>query len=180
MLRLFAALAIPPEIGEGLIRRQHGLPNANWRPPEAFHVTLRFFGDVREDLAADLDDALTGLSSPALDLELGGVGAFSEGDDLHAVWAGVVANPNLNRLAKAIETAARRVGLIPDQRAYRPHLTLAYLRRPDPASVGQWIAANNLLGSPAFKLDSFGLYSSRLSQAGSRYRLERSYRLQAG
>ena len=56
-------------------------------------------------------------------------------------------------------------------------MTLAYLRRPDPAAVAAWIQANNLLRSPPFTVSAFGLYSSWLTQAGSRYRLERRYRL---
>ena len=44
MIRLFAALTPPPEIVGPLIQRQSGLAGALWRPPEALHVTLRFFG----------------------------------------------------------------------------------------------------------------------------------------
>src|SRR3954468_20100420 len=43
MIRLFAALAVPPEIGAALQARQHGIDGARWRPLEALHVTLRFF-----------------------------------------------------------------------------------------------------------------------------------------
>ncbi|HEX5378843.1 MAG TPA: RNA 2',3'-cyclic phosphodiesterase [Phenylobacterium sp.] len=177
MIRLFAALAIPPEIGEGLARRQIGLPDARWRPSDAFHITLRFFGDVREDVAADLDAELLGVRGEALRLELAGVGAFAEGSDIHAVWAGVEDDSALKRLARACETAARHAGLPPDKRAYRPHVTLAYLRRPVGDHVARWIQANNLLHSPPFWVRSFGLYSSWRTDEGSRYRLEREYPL---
>ena len=177
MIRLFAALSIPDDIAEGLVRRQHGLPGARWRPPEAFHITLRFFGDVREDVAADLDTELSTLTGERLTLELAGVGAFGEADDIHAVWAGVEDNAALRHLARSCETAARRAGLTPDKRTYRPHVTLAYLRRPDPDRVAHWIQANNLLHSPAFALAGFGLYSSHQTSEGSRYRLEREYLL---
>jgi 2'-5' RNA ligase len=177
MIRLFAALSIPPDIGEGLIRRQHGLAGARWRPPEAFHITLRFFGDVREDVAADLDAELSGVAGAALTLELAGVGAFGEADDIHAVWVGVDENPALNHLARSCETAARRARLPADTRSYRPHVTLAYLRCPDPDRVALWIQANNLIHSPAFTMATFGLYSSHQTSEGSRYRLERSYTL---
>jgi 2'-5' RNA ligase len=177
MIRLFAALSIPPEIAEGLIRRQHGLAGARWRPPEAFHITLRFFGDVREDVAADLDAELSKGAGPPLILELAGVGAFGEADDIHAVWVGVDDSPALNHLARSCETAARRAGLPADTRSYRPHVTLAYLRRPDPDRVAMWIQANNLIHSPPFAVASFGLYSSHQTGEGSRYRLERSYPL---
>ncbi|MDR3513124.1 MAG: RNA 2',3'-cyclic phosphodiesterase [Caulobacteraceae bacterium] len=177
MIRLFAAIAIPGDIGETLSLRQRGLAEARWRPVEAFHVTLRFFGDVPETLADDLDLALSRVRGEPMNLELAGVGAFGEGADIHAVWAGVKPNPALEQLARRCETAARRAGCKPDTRAWRAHVTLAYLRRPDPAPVAAWIQANNLLASPPFRADAFGLYSSWRTDEGSSYRLERRYRL---
>ncbi|HXQ15223.1 MAG TPA: RNA 2',3'-cyclic phosphodiesterase [Caulobacteraceae bacterium] len=177
MIRLFAAIAIPPEIGEGLVRRQQGLPGARWRPTEAFHLTLRFAGEISEAVADDLDAELNLVSAEALILALEGVGSFQDGDDIHAVWAGVEDNPALRRLASRCETAARKAGLPPDRRIWRPHVTLAYLRRADPASVAAWVQGHNLLKSPPFRVTSFGLYSSWLGHDGSVYRLEREYPL---
>jgi 2'-5' RNA ligase len=177
MIRLFAAIAIPEEIGEGLVRRQQGLPGARWRPTDAFHITLRFAGEVSEALADDFDAELNVVSSEALTLSLQGVGAFQDGDDIHAVWAGLAENPALRQLAKRCESAARRAGLAPDRRVWRPHITLAYLRRADPARVAAWIQGHNLLRSPPVRVTSFGLYSSWLGHDGSVYRLEQSYPL---
>jgi 2'-5' RNA ligase len=179
MIRLFAAIAIPEDIGEGLVRRQQSLPGARWRPTEAFHITLRFFGEIDEAVADDLDAELAVVAGPALTLALEGVGSFQDGDDIHAVWAGVADNPDLKRLAARCETAARRAGLAPDRRAWKPHVTLAYLRGAEPRRVAAWIQGHNLLKSPTFEVRSFGLYSSRLSGEGSRYTLERTYRLYA-
>lgn len=177
MIRLFAAIAVPKDIGEPLLRRQHGLPGARWRPLEALHITLRFFGDVQERVAEDLDLELERITGAPFGLTLDGVGAFGEGADIHAVWAGVAESEPLRVLAGRCETAARRARVTPDRRAYRPHLTLAYLRRPDPVEVAAWIQANNLLRSPPFGIDRFGLYSTHQTSEGSRYVLEREYRL---
>ena len=177
MLRLFAALAVPDEIAQLLLDRQHDLQGARWRPAEALHVTLRFFGDIREDMADDLDGELSRVAGAPLTLELEGVGAFGEGRDIHAVWAGVAENAALRQLAGRCEAAARRAGLAPDRRTYRPHVTLAYLTRPDPADVAAWIQRHNLLRSPAFEVTRFGLYSSHLSSKGSSYLLEQDYPL---
>ena len=177
MIRLFAAIAVPEEIGEPLLRRQHGLPGARWRPLEALHITLRFFGDVQERVAEDLDLELERITSAPFGLTLDGVGAFGEGPDIHAVWAGIADSEPLRILAGRCETAARRAKMASDSRAYRPHVTMAYLRRPDPADVAVWSQANALLRSPAFAVDRFGLYSSHFTGEGSRYRLEREYRL---
>ncbi len=162
MIRLFAALSPPPEIAEALLERQLGLAGALWRPLETLHITLRFFGEIAETAADDLDAALSRIGREPLTLQLEGVGAFGDGDRIHAVWAGVAKSPALNQLARRCEMAARRAGLKPDKRAYRPHVTLAYLRGADPAAVAAWIQANNLLRSPPFRIEAIGLYSSRL------------------
>lgn len=179
MIRLFTAIAVPPEIGEGLLSRQHGIEGARWRPLEAFHITLRFIGDVQEPVAADLDEALAEIGAPAFELELARAGSFGEGADIHAVWAGVEDSAPLRRLQKAHESAARAVGLKPETRVYTPHVTLAYLKRPAVPEVGAWIQTHNLLHSPAFQVDRFGLYSSWQTKEGSAYRLEREYPLAA-
>jgi 2'-5' RNA ligase len=177
MIRLFAGLAIPHHIAEHLAGRHSGLPGARWRPPETLHITLRFFGDIPENSAEDVASALSRVSGPPLTLSLNSVGAFGEGADIDAVWAGLEPNRALTTLAGRCEAAARRAGLKPDTRVYKPHLTLAYLRRPDPARVAGWIQANSLLKSPAFTVDAFGLYSSWRTSAGSRYELEQVYPL---
>jgi 2'-5' RNA ligase len=177
MIRLFAALKIPDEIGLALARRQTGVEGARWRPLEALHVTLRFFGEIREDVARDLDTELSMIHGRPFEIELAGVGAFGDGPDIHAIWAGVAESEPLRRLAKACETAARRSGLKADTRHYRPHVTLAYLRHPDPVEVAAWIQANNLVRPPSIRIDSFGLYSSFLGSEQAHYRLEAEYPL---
>jgi 2'-5' RNA ligase len=177
MIRLFTAIAVPPEIGQGLLPRQHGIEGARWRPAEAFHITLSFIGDVQEPVAAEFDEALAEIAVPAFDLELASVGHFGEGPDIHAVWAGVKDSGPLRRLQKASESAARTAGLKPESRLYTPHVTLAYLKRAAVPEVGAWIQANNLLHSPAFTVDRFGLYSSWRTSEGSAYRLEQEYPL---
>jgi 2'-5' RNA ligase len=177
MIRLFAAVAVPPEIGEGLARRQQGLPGARWRPLEALHITLRFFGEVSEPVASDLDAELGQIPGAPFDLVLEGVGTFGEGRELRAAWAGVAESEPLRQLAGRCEAAARRAGLKPEPRAYKPHVTLAYLKRAEPARAAAWVQGHNLLRSPPFQVDRFGLYSSWLSGDGSRYDLEREYLL---
>ena len=175
MIRLFAALAIPHDLAPALIARQTGIEGARWRPQDSLHITLRFFGDLPETAADDLDLALESLRGAPLSLSLAGVGYFGEGPDIHAVWAGVAENERLRVLAGRCETAARRAGLAPDKRGYRPHVTLAYLTRPDPGQVAAWLQTNALLKSPTFEVIRFGLYSSVNTSGGTRYDLERSY-----
>ena len=177
MIRLFAALPVPVEVAETLARRQQGLPGARWSPADNLHVTLRFFGEVAEPVAAELDEALAGVAMPEFEVALDGVGAFGDPERMRAVWAGVAESEPLRRLAAKCETVARRCGLKAEPRAFRPHLTLAYLKRTPELRVAAWVQGHNLLRSPPWRARGFGLYSSWLSHDGSRYELERFYPL---
>jgi RNA 2',3'-cyclic 3'-phosphodiesterase len=177
MIRLFAALPVPPDIAEGLQRRQQGLPGARWSPLDNLHITLRFFGEVSEPVAAELDDGLAALGADGFELALEGVGSFGEREQVRAVWAGVADSEPLRRLAARCETVAKRCGLKAETRSYRPHVTLAYLRHTPEARAAAWVQGHNMLRSPPWRAWSFGLYSSWRSQDGSRYELEREYPL---
>ena len=177
MIRLFAALSLPDEVAEALAPFQQNLRGADWRPREALHITLKFAGDLPGDLADDLDAELSRIGGAPLTLQLAGAGAFGEGRDIHAAWARVAPCAPLSRLARACEIAGRRAGLPPDARTYTPHVTLAYLNRPSPEAVAGWLSFAEVLRTPEFRVDRFGLYSSWRGPDGSRYRLERSYPL---
>jgi RNA 2',3'-cyclic 3'-phosphodiesterase len=179
MIRLFAAVPIPFDVALTLARRQTGLPGARWRPSEALHVTLAFYGEVDErradDLAAELGRAATG---GPFDITLAGVGAFGDVHRSQTLWAGVEPCERLTALAGRCRSAAERAGLTLERRAYKPHVTLAYLKpQADPARVGAWMAGHNLLHSPPIRVDRFGLWSSVLSDSGSHYTLEQEFPL---
>ncbi len=179
MIRLFTALSVPDEVAGALTRRQTGLPGANWRTVDQMHITLAFYGEVDErradDLSVELERAATG---GPFEIALSGVGAFGDGHRTHAIWAGVAASERLSVLAGRCRSAAERAAISIERRDYRPHLTLAYLKpQADPDRIGAWIADHNLLRSPPIRIERFGLYSSVLTQGGSRYDLEREYKL---
>ena len=178
MIRLFAACEVPGDIAEGLQRRQEGLKGARWRPQDALHLTLRFFGELDGATAHDLDEALAEVTAAPFDLHLQGVGAFGDNDHMRAVWAGVAENPALRVLQGRVESAARRVGIKAEPRHYRPHVTLAYLNaKAEAPRVAAWVQAHNLLRSPPWRVMSFHLYSSWSGPDGSSYEIERSYGL---
>ncbi|HEV2364339.1 MAG TPA: RNA 2',3'-cyclic phosphodiesterase [Caulobacteraceae bacterium] len=179
MIRLFAAVGIPEHARAPLEQLQHGLPGARWRPPESFHITLRYAGEVAESLADDLDAELAMVGADTLEIAFAGVGSFDDDGKTRSVWAGVRPNAALEHLAARCETGARRAGLRAVKRSFRPHITLAYLREVTPASVGRWITSHNLFAAPPFSVESFGLFSSRQTAEGSHYRLERDYPLRS-
>lgn len=176
-LRLFAALPLPDEIAASLLPLQAGIAGANWRVRESLHVTLRFFGDTREDLARELDEALADLAgtiSP-FPLRVQGVGVFGR-EEPHTLWLGIGESAPLRKLAADIERLARRLGIAPETRKFSPHITLASVRGADRARLKTFEQGHALFTTPDWEANHFGLYSSWLRRGqSSLYRLEADY-----
>jgi 2'-5' RNA ligase len=180
-LRLFAALDLPDDVAERLLALMKGVPGAKWRPRENLHVTLRFFGDVPEPVADDIDAALAQAAevSAPFELRLKGAGAFGRAEP-HALWIGAAQSAALQKLAEDCERAARRAGLKPEKRKFTPHVTIAYLDNPPLERVHAFESRLGLFESRPFLVDRFALYSSQVRKsAPSLYRLEAEYLLRS-
>jgi len=164
-LRLFAAIPIPEDIADRLIPLQRGVDGAKWRPPENFHITLQFFGDLEEPDAAELDANLGQIHDPPFEVALKGAGYFG-GADPHALWIGAAENERLARLARDCAKAARQSGLKPDKRPFKPHVTLAYLNGADLSRVISFVQRLAFFEAPPFPVDRFELWSARQSKYG--------------
>lgn len=178
-IRLFAALDLPDDIAERLLALMKGVPGAKWRTRENLHLTLRFFGEVAEPVADDIDVALGEVaeSNGPFELTLKGAGAFG-GADPHALWVGAGESAALKKLAADCERAARRAGLKPESGKFKPHVTLAYLAGAELARVHAFESRLGLFEAGPFQVSSFGLFSSHTRKsAPSIYRLEADYPL---
>jgi len=176
-LRLFAALDLPDEIADALPPLMRGVSGARWRPRENLQLTLRFFDDVPEPAASDLDAALEeiALATAPFDAQLKGVGFFGK-EEPHALWADVAPNEPLRALAADCERAARRCGLKPEARKFMPHVTLAYLAGSKLERVIAFEKRLALYESAVWTATGFVLFSSQVRRnAPSLYREEASY-----
>lgn len=176
MLRLFTGLEIPADIGLELECMRGGVWGARWIDRDAFHITLRFIGDIPEGMARDIAEELDMIDMPAFMLRLKGVGSFG-GAKPRSIWAGVEHDATLKRLQAAHERVCQLAGLKPEGRKFAPHVTLARLREPELAGVEQFVAAHSLYESRPFDIDRFVLFSSRPSRGGGPYAVEEAYPL---
>lgn len=178
MIRLFVAVPLPEQIRTQLTMMQSGLQGARWLKPENIHLTLRFIGEARNDLASDIDMALSEITAPAFALELEDVGSFANGKRPHALWAGLAKSEPLSHLQAKIESTLVRTGLAAEERKFSPHITIARLKEMRPNRVEAWVADHAGFRSPPFTVDRFALFSSFLKPEGALYIEETSYPLE--
>jgi 2'-5' RNA ligase len=179
MPRLFIALPVPDEIASELSTLQSGVPDARWVPPENFHVTLCFAGEVQGALMRDLEEELSDAAGPKFTVSLGGVDQLSSGKQPRALVVLVERTDRLERLQHKVSTIARHCGVDVERRKFRPHVTLARFRNGAETGhhIAQFMASHAQFRAGPWVAEHFSLYSSRPGRAGSIYAEEAMYHL---
>lgn len=177
MLRLFLGLTFDGGYTRRLSRLMEGVEGVHWQPPENLHLTLRFLGDVSLNDAEDLDAQLARISAPAFDLTLQGVGWFGIGDRVQNLHARSRPDPILDGLKRQVDRGCREAGFPPEQRTFKPHITLARSRAVRLDSVQPWLADHIDFRLAMGDVEAFHMISSHTSGAGRAYRVEASYPL---
>jgi 2'-5' RNA ligase len=178
MPRLFTALEIPRHVGESLAMMRGGLPGARWIDPENYHLTLRFIGDIDDELARDIAGLLGRVRRRPFELRLDGLTSFG-GRKPRALVAPATPIAPLVELQAEHERLLQRLGLEPEGRKYIPHVTLARLRDSSSRQVADYLSARGHYRSSAFSVSRFVLFSSRSSVGGGPYVVEDAYPLAA-
>jgi RNA 2',3'-cyclic 3'-phosphodiesterase len=166
-LRAFVALDIGAETRSRIaalvadLRPQ--LQNMRLVPIEQLHLTLRFLGDIQRAAVAPFSEAVQNAARacPEADVALEGIGTFPERGHPRVLWLGLSLPEPIFALQAACEAAAQQIGLAPEPRPFRPHLTLGRWRSPAPRPVLPPIE----LGTT--RLSRVVLYESQLGPGGA-------------
>lgn len=165
--RLFVAIDLPESTKHLLVDLDPQIHGVRWIEPDKMHLTLGFFADVRDDVDPPLREKLIAIVFGAFFLPIIGVGTFPPKGEPKIIWIGVGrGHPHLFQLHKRVQEAALGAGLEPELRPFHPHVTLARCQRVSAQIVRKFLKANADLDAGMIRVDSFHLYSSRLTPAG--------------
>jgi len=165
--RLFVAIELPESTKRLLVDLDPQIYGARWLDAEQMHLTLAFFGVVPEDVDLKLREKLSAIVFGAFFLPIVGVGTFPPKGPPKIIWIGVGrGHPHLFQLHKRVQEAALGAGLEPDLRPFHPHVTLARCQRISLEVIRKFLKANVDLDAGMIRVDSFHLYSSKLTPAG--------------
>jgi 2'-5' RNA ligase len=175
-MRAFVAIDLPESIRAALRRKQASFrsasPEARWTHPEGIHLTLKFLGEISDAQEREVSESLKNLGLfEGFAIGLKGFGFFPDARRPRVFWVGVEAPGNLSRLATQVEEAMKGIGFPREERAFRPHLTLARFRVPQPQPALQALLTQQgeqELGN--FEVSEFFLFESKLSPQGAEYR----------
>jgi 2'-5' RNA ligase len=175
-MRTFIAIDLPVSIRAALREKQASFccvcPDAGWTRPEGIHLTLKFLGDVSVARVEEVSQNLKNLRPfESFTVGLKGFGFFPDARRPRVFWAGVDAPASLRQLAEQVEEVMGRIGFPREERPFRPHLTLARFKTPQPQPALQTLLAQQSeqqLGN--FEVSDFFLFESKLSPKGAEYR----------
>lgn len=134
--RLFIGVALTEEARGAIethLRRSmpdgipgRAVPAANW------HLTLRFLGATRADQLAGVVRHLRAAElGDAFEIGFGGLGAFSRPRSARVLRIGLTDGVGrMQALARIAEDAARAAGFDPEEKSFKPHLTLSRIQPP--------------------------------------------------
>jgi RNA 2',3'-cyclic 3'-phosphodiesterase len=166
--RLFVALRPPREVRHALLATMGGVAAARWQDDGQLHCTLRFLGDVETRVAEDVATALLGLRHPPVEAVIDGLGTFDKAGRIHTLWAGLSPISGLRTLHDKVGRLLETAGIGADDRAYKPHITLARFSRGDAPAPD---LAQRLPPPPRLDclFDEVRLYESQLASEGAHY-----------
>jgi 2'-5' RNA ligase len=97
---------------------------------ENIHLTLRFLGDVEENLIPSVERAMEPLASiPPFKMRVRGVGVFPDLRSPRVVWVGVGEGSEMLRSMRGIlDRGLRGLKIYEDEHGFTPHITIARVR----------------------------------------------------
>jgi len=177
VFRSFVAIDVPALIRTRLSQfaeRNRNLTQYRWVESDSLHVTLNFIGDVTQQDVSSLCRRIesTVQAIPPFRVSLKGIGVFPKAERPRVIWAGVESGTQemlavYSRVAELLES----LQYDRDRHEFRPHVTLARLKRNVPAEsdVSAVLAKNLNVDFGEFEAKQVVIYESVLEKSGPRY-----------
>ena len=179
-LRAFIAVELPLEIRQNI---QHATSNLRrdtgslirWVVAENMHLTLKFLGDIPSANVEVLTQMIHAQADSfnCFDIHLTGIGSFPSSKRPRVIYIGIHAPAALEAFQRKMESATRRLGYNPEERAFAPHLTIGRVRQhvsaDDRLKICRALEESTIDSLGTARVNSVHLYKSDLKPAGPLY-----------
>jgi len=175
-MRLFLAIELPDDVRSHVVevrkRLEGALPKIAYTRGENLHITLKFLGEVEPKRVVLLTDSIAKIKPARIELTARQIDCFPNRGAIKIVAADMDGTLGpLRALVESIEQRAKFLGFAREQRAYRPHVTIARARPLLSVKFRTTVdeATADLWPGPMFSPSEFVLMDSQLSSEGSKY-----------
>jgi len=181
-MRIFTALLLPEDFSKKLYLEREALrntqPRIRWIPPENYHITLQFLGEItakEAEEAAYLLEEVAENHSP-FPISTHGPGQFPGSGQPRVIFEAIQqGKKECMAISRDYVHSLKLQDYQLENRKYHPHITLARVPRNK-----EWhsdLDKGILLNSLKSEIQSLGIFKSTLSSQGAHYRLLASFPL---
>ena len=166
-MRLFIAVDFN-ELKDYFAELQSFLPkNARLSYTKAFHITLKFLGEVQPEKVGNVVDILKSIKFNAFSVALDSVGIFPTENYIRVVWVGIKPEERILELQGSIDNALKP--LFKKEKDFKAHITLARVKYPEDKKDFVGKIKNINVESKKINIREFKLIKSTLSPKGPVY-----------
>jgi 2'-5' RNA ligase len=182
--RLFIAIKVSPDADTlnhiyRIVKRLEG-EAIKWVDFSGIHLTLKFLGDTEPELIPEIKEALANLAQfhKSMNLKMEGIGVFPNPNKPRVLWLGLEQDEKLTQLAKHIEKEMEKIGFEPEQKEFKPHITLGRIKFiRDLRNLQKLLDQYKDKYFQDVAVEEIILYESTLTPAGARYKALAKFKL---
>ncbi|HUI28786.1 MAG TPA: RNA 2',3'-cyclic phosphodiesterase [Candidatus Acidoferrales bacterium] len=135
-MRIFFGATLPDSVKMQIIRIQEELRpsvhDAKFEGKDKLHITLQFIGDFKfeklPELFSSVESALKELSPKWSAVEVVGMNFFPSEKIRRGIWLDCQDDGTLSRVSETIKSVTAKFGIVPEDRPFKPHITIARLK----------------------------------------------------
>ena len=181
MPRLFIALKIPKDIREKIITfRNEAMSDYakfKWEPVEKIHLTLKFIGDVREEIVKEIQkDIMFVEEYGSFNCKFTKFGFFFKDKKPRILWIGLNLENYVDDLVDRLNKGLEKLSIPSEKRKFNPHLTLKRMTGNEGKDFVDSFEKFKVQ-EIEFKAGEISLMKSDLLTSGSKYTEIKNYKL---
>jgi 2'-5' RNA ligase len=181
MIRLFVALKIPNEIKEKIFGycfdASENPSGYKWEAKEKIHLTLKFIGDVRDELLTGIIDEIGFIKDySAFNCTISKFGFFFRDNEAKILWCNLETDNSIISLFDELNNRLQKFDIEQEKRKFKGHLTLLRIKNR--------VSENFIQKFKEYKFDpiefetkEISLIESVLKPTGSEYKVLKIYEL---
>ncbi len=179
-IRSFIAVPLPEHVKRAIHSLGRELVEDGLRirlvRPEGIHCTLRFLGEIPEDLVEKVGEAMEQAAQGVapVSLETRGIGVFPNPSRARVIWVGIEGNlAPLESIHSRLQGALESLGFERERRGFSPHLTMGRWKGPlnsvERRLLSEALQEHRGWRGGGFDLQEIVLYRSQLQPSGAKY-----------
>jgi RNA 2',3'-cyclic 3'-phosphodiesterase len=170
-MRIFVAIDIPEEARESIEEIKSDfkpLRGLRFVEKDNIHITLKFLGEVDEEIIPDMISALEHVKVKPFKLSISKMGVFPNENNMRVLWVDAEPAEPLSELKRRIDVALPGAR---DDHPFKNHITIARITTTEPEAMRKIneLVMKKSVEKKEFTVRKFMLYSSKLTPEGPVY-----------